>query len=551
MESNGILLKPQSEELIKRYCSGLDKSEKSRKSVVALLKKKYNRAVDKHNIDLKSHTLRSSRFCKEYLDDSEGEIQGACPPVGERRIFVVDFLDRQQVPFEVDKKYCKFETKRHSEFKYNIVYIPIAYEDNPLIIIENYTKYFFDLCNSMVIYFQQASIIEDPHTAKLNNFLSYMKMFPISRTLFCDTKYSGLASRDGTRIINIKPNPKPGFVRMDIFGKEVQAVDGHFRKRPARLSCADWFIRFLSTAFECGKGRLVQYSGTCYMTAVVNILILGNYMRYIMIGALNKYVRAHPEDVGEITRPIVDPLPCPKTEKSKILYISRYIYNLICKKQKPGYREDIFIEGSKEYFYTKISKDPGIGGFAIFTMYHILSVLGINFAIHDGRRLYSNTLDEAEIEHSRRVDVVQTLTQLSELIGTVSFLPIGDYDCVMGLNRSEYLTSNGFVPDCAIINVVTVYKSDNPIKPGSRGGHALMGFRCNNIFKIYDSNSNTILDYNWYEDDLRPIFDELVDVYKGINVLFDHFEEPTVTCVLYTNSKKHGTIMKEGSVCLI
>ena len=559
------MLLQEDENIIKEYCKG---ETSDYKRAFDLLKKKHTKASEKRDLDIRKHTLRTSKFCKPYLETSETSVQ--CPS---RIIFVVDFLDFETRPFEVDKKYCNFETRDNQEFTYDIVYIPISYEDMTLDIINTYSRQFFNECNTMVIYFEQkrslfervkATFNYSSHLGKLTKFLDFMKLFPISRTLFVATHDPSNAfdafalQSDGfTRVINIKPQEYLGpfytkaerVRRQDV---EYSLVESVFTLRPQRLSCASWFKRFLYTAFECGKGRLIQRSGTCYMTTVFNTMVLGETLKRIFTGALNNYVLQHPDIVPEITKSFEETVYCPllKDDRSKVIYIARFIYNIICKKNYLKSFIDVFESGSDEYFSS--SKTGLGGGRPEGVMYQLLSLLGVNFRLCNGVSFYDPVYISSELTRDTTDATISSIISNAHLQKSKT---LSDADCVMyydnnmlngnplrGSKLDSFLIEKGFEPEVCVIAIRLNKKDKKTI------GHGIMGFKCNGIYKVYDSGLNQIFDCNWYDDrgGLSTLTDELFYNWNK-NDNYESITNTHIIYVIYTNKK--SKLAEKGMQC--
>lgn len=567
------MLSVSEENTIRDYCSGKERSVKARDNAFDLLKKIHSGLRERRELESKKHILKTSKFCEPYRNAIT--YAGACPPVGQRVIFVVDFLDYDSEPFISDKKYCKFETMFRSEFEYNIVYIPIPYDDINLDIINAYTSQFLNTCNTMAIYFRQyRSIVEkfktvfnfSGHLVKLQKFLDFMKLFPIPRTLFLETRNSVgefdgfvLPSDGFTRVLNIKPI---GFVpnqlthiehREEQYGVEYYLVkENNYIGRPRRLSCATWFTRFITTAFECGKGRLFQRSGTCYMTSVFNMIFLGDNIKHIFTSAVNTYVKHHPELKPEIIKPLTGLVSCPllSDDRSKVLYIARFIYDIVCRKTYVKSYEDLFLKGSTEYFSGRMNPaDPkyGEGGKPVTVIYQLMMWLGIDFKVSDGIRFYNPVVIDNKV--LRLTHASELLFKLPQLYNTVEAL---NTDCILVIPgriitvfHSIYnMESAGFVPEvCNIVFVVD--HVDEPVS-----GHSIMGFKCNGIYKVYDSGSNQIFDCNWYNDvnALDLLMEELFKVWNTTGQ-FKRFHSPMIEHIIYTNGNRRLKYLETGSHC--
>lgn len=574
------MLSVAEENTIRNYCTGKERSVKARDNAFDLLKKIQPGSRERRELDSKKHILKTSKFCEPYR--TAITYADACPPVGERVIFVVDFLDYDSEPFISDKKYCKFETRSSLEFEYNIVYIPIPYDDINLDIINAYTSQFFNTCNTMVIYFRQLrSILEkfktvfnfSGHLVKLQKFLDFMKLFPIPRTLFLETRdtlgeFDGfvLPSDGFTRVLNIKPI---GFVpnqlthkehREEQYGVEYYLVKKNYIGTPRRLSCATWFKRFITTAFECGKGRLFQRSGTCYMTSVFNMIFLGENIKHIFISAVNAYVKHHPELKPEIIKPLADVAFCPllSDDRSKVLYIARFIYDIVCRKTHVKSYEDLFFEGSKEYFSENMNPAVpevyGKGGVPTTVIYQLMMWLGIDFKVSDGTQFYNPVVIDNKVLRSTRVTELW-LSKLPRLDNTIEAL---NTDCILvsparhgaplktvhSVYNNMTIESAGFVPEVCNI-IFTLEKVDKPTE-----GHSIMGFKCNGIYKAYDSGINQIFDCNWYNDvnALYLLMEELFEVWNTEGK-FKRFHNPRIEHIIYTNGNRRFKYLETGSHC--
>lgn len=565
------MLSEDEENIIRDYCTGKERSVKARENAFNLLSKKHSSYRERVELKYKKHILKSSKFCESYR--KEITIADSCPPIGERVIFVVDFLDYDSKPFISDKKYCKFETRSHMEFEYNIVYIPISYDDINLDIINTYTSQFFNTCNTMTIYFSQTRSILDKiktaikysgHLIKLQKFLDFMKLFPISVTLFIETRNNSgeydsfvLPSDGFTRVLNIKPL---GFIQKQLIHiqhrEEQDDVEYYlvnktqYIGRPSRLSCATWFIRFIATAFECGKGRLFQRSGTCYMTSVFNMIFLGDNIKHIFISAVNAYVKQHPELKPEIIKPLEDTIYCPllHDDRSKVLYIARFIYNILCRKTRVKSYADLFYEGSKEYFSS--NTDPkhktygeGEGGFPISVMYQLMFWLNINFMVTNGFMFYSPDKPDYKTMRDGNINVFDALNKQALKADCIIVMPEArNYKTVSYLHNNITLTSAGFIPE--VCNIEFFIDDQN----GITAAHSIMGFKCNGIYKVYDSGTNQIFDCNWYDDDNALDF-LIQELFKIMNNTYKRFYNPFIEHIIYTNNNRRSRYLETGSYC--
>ncbi len=400
-----------------------------------------------------------------------------------------------------------------------------------------------------------------------------MEMYPISKTMFVSSyNYKDLTEGDflfrdnfySTRVINLRRGPDLGF--RTACGDGAICEYGQEDNRPERLTCAPWFKRFLSTAFECGKGRLLQKSGTCYMTTVFNMFLLGKYLRHILVSKMNNYVSTHPSTIDDITLPIVTKCPLINNAEAVSIYTFRLLYSTLCdidvfKKivKRPPY-VDIFSEGADAYFKPKLTSISG--GWAFNVLYKVFHTLGINFKIAgiDADRDMA-VMEPVDIEqnvlrskyHNQLFfdDIyMQNIIKRSADGAVLRDTPIEECDCIIIYNDTgsiiqpvsesqadAYLRSKNFEPEvCAIV----IDSTD------TGPGHVVMGFRCEDEYKIFDSNGR-ILEYDWYtgtKDEMKIMGKDLKTPYPTLSDTNIH-----LSFAIYINSAKKAQIEREGSKC--
>lgn len=491
----------------------------------------------------------------------EKNTKPVCPPVSERIIYVIHFAGFSDI-YDFDKKYC--ETRDLSgnytdrNFVYNLKYelIPSDYHLQLFFSNPNLIQGFSNDCNLMVIYVQPGDDLS--HYDRLDAFLTKMESYPIQKTLFNYSKEITLESSydPKTRILNIismndgslrrLTAGKPGRVMIEdkIFDvmREKDILKLEVSSSIRRLTCAPWLERFLYTAFECGKGRMMQHSGTCYMTSVFNMIFLGKYLKAIFTRAINDFATQNPDTIPLIKQPLETVISCPffKDDKSMAVYVSKFIYNVACNKYHVSTAQDYFLPGSKEYFYaSSIGILEGQGGFSFSVIYRLMMLFKINFKLFNGSLFY----EPIEIEHS----ILRNMSDLStEMLGLdvakmkSSVTP--DCDCVISTKRNDQLVDVfNFKPEVCIIRL-TIETDKESIN------HVLMGFQCEGIFKVYDSGINLILDCDWYnggENAMETLTIQLYDFWNTQgNVKFIN-NLPEIQYIVYVNTSRADHFLKD------
>jgi hypothetical protein len=199
------------------------------------------------------------------------------------------------------------------------------------------------------------------------------------------------------------------------------------------LVCQPWFEYFSNYAFGCIKGRLRQLSGTCYLNSVVNAIILTPTLRKAALDSMKAQNKA---DYSK-------PINLNVCERKTRQYFFRLLYNIFCSQVPIKLNEDIIVEFSKLY---SDNPDTGQGGHSDKPMIDFLDAF-----IPGMYLLYTNPYRNSKF-----------------------FFP-----------ETEKINNEWYDLQCSVI----YFEHD-------KGLHAVVGFICDGVEKIYDSNNN-ILDIPW------------------------------------------------------
>lgn len=71
---------------------------------------------------------------------------------------------------------------------------------------------------------------------------------------------------------------------------------------------------------------------------------------------------------------------------------------------------------------------------------------------------------------------------------------------------------------------------------GFKAAHVILGYKCDGIYKIYDSN-NMIHTFDWTRLDEQQYQDKLVEI-LNTSYRFMTFSSPSIGCILYINKNK-------------
>ena len=313
--------------------------------------------------------------------------------------------------------------------------------------------------------------------------LVYLKDYIEDATVFSnpiyvpynDLKANGIVVK---KCLNIRNVPKldihgfKGIYTIEALGMTYMVKNFSGRKNQ-KLICNDWFIYFSDTAFGCIKNRLFQLSGTCYLNAIVNGIILSSTVRKIALQSMGKL------DVTQYSKPLNLEV-CDKKDPS---YLFRLIYNTICSKtplRHSVYGQDIMVEFSKLY-----SSDPvgGQGGFGFQTMCKLIRLIDPDYI---ALGYTGNTRDEKGISRDPYPMPTSNTDELFYLKdGTGDFLVVEE-----GGKANNSIIYNG---DTFLLQFCSIAIECDGWLPG---GHEIVGIKCDNNYIIVDSHER-ILNLDW------------------------------------------------------
>lgn len=425
----------------------------------------------------------------------------------------------------VDYKHCKATDQ--PRIKYDIVYQEIKAT------LKNTTEFFLyfptfittnqhllsDSCNWLLI-----KSAEFP-APLLKDALTELKKFRIQKTLY--------DSVNATFPDDFKS--KYDLKKMEFIEDFTEPIDVN-----NRLSCQYWFLHYLSTVFDCGKGRLIQRSGTCYLNTVINMIILSKYFKRIAVRAMPEFIKKYPKTEKEIKTPLENTESCPivseKTSTMRVAYIFRVLYTVLCGGGLPKTihsEKDLLIKASGQYFSSdkKHFIRPSIkhvgGGHPSVVMYSFLYNSGISFLVTDSYNGENNeykipiNLTESAIKAFVKYDWHEELIDLHK---SVTYYPSPPHDVIMYFFFEQYL------PQINFFKLESVFIS---IKYRHGNGHAICGFICDGVYKIFDSNGHMFnIDWRYFytEETYSALKSQIESAYQ------DDVISMSVVFGIYTNS---------------
>ena len=179
----------------------------------------------------------------------------------------------------------------------------------------------------------------------------------------------------------------------------------------------------------------------------------------------------------------------------------------MCKKhQLRDSAVDYFIVGSDSYF---VAAEANSGGNPLAVMYQLLMLLGVKFNLYfirnnDDSQFHGSItvpypVDSKTLRIKGRYTILPMPDNVIESVreDCVIVIPL-DYDMEITPAISSFNTDlmfSGYEPELALITVASIDPAGKP------SFHSVTGFKCNGIYKVYDSERNIIYEYDWFNDE--------------------------------------------------
>jgi hypothetical protein len=274
--------------------------------------------------------------------------------------------------------------------------------------------------------------------------------------------------------------------------------------------CTQWFSYFIETMSKCGSQRLLQFSGTCYINVILNSLILGEGMRNL--GLIQLYsklyklfnvgyllsIKTYKQTLDTFVNIIERELNT--CEKNKTMQMFKYIYQLLVKKNKfktleMGQSGNNIIkkfQDSSQIIYNNRKKNAGryfLGySSAVKTIEELFSELFPNEQKDFKSNKFKSNIDK-KYRANKGIFTIPDSDELSPHNDNLIFINSDSrfytptisknytYDFPLNINYER--TNTNYKLDSAQI----ILDSDKGMY-----SHIILGFICNNVPKIFDSN---------------------------------------------------------------
>lgn len=438
----------------------------------------------------------------------------------ERQIIIITLRPSVKGEILFDNHYCHYLPPKEIIYKLHYLQLSEPNDRGRLIkfILEN-AALFDNTSNELFIYSEYDPALE----ALFANILQAFENFELKKTVYLEgveegeiiAKYKKFFIR--YNFVSYHTSNIIAEVPAGQYTKETPSGLKHTvvlsKAKNNKLTCQPWLKKFLSRVFSCGVYRLIQKSGTCYLNATINGILLSEDVRNLFLQKLDDFVSQYPESKAYISRPLsqTDMTSCKVFQGvffNEIQYLYRILYNSLCKPIRPFprvgniERKDVFESASREYFSPTSS---GFGGTSIATILIFLLGSEIDFllALEDKEKLiYINprgVLDNIDTNFSV-VDVYSTYYE--RLVANRTRKRISR-EVILYLPRDNWIKPQhiddiktfDFEPQIGLL-----YFNFTDMSQNESVGHDVTLFFCDGVPKVYDSAENFIFEADWLGD---------------------------------------------------
>lgn len=301
------------------------------------------------------------------------------------------------------------------------------------------------------------------------------------------------------------------------------------------LICVWWFQYYVGKVFGCGKGRLTQQEGTCYINSVVNGIILSKDLSSMVLMYMNMAISSdRTNTLLDLIKIGASPDKCP-TSSGEILFLFRIMYSIYCKDiphtRKRGFPRqqqgtdvlDYFTPGEDFYAYTGPRTD-GLykkGGNPLIVIYKMLNSMRVKFAVNAmvAGFFMPQVYDVEPKNIFDFLDFIRTLMPVDQ--------PLSGYDVILRISSGSFkfepilpnIEKTITVPDGTIFDLqYCVFSIYGPDDTSIR--HSIVGYFCNGQPQTYDSATNSVNFLDWTKLNTPEVLDAVSKDYFAYRPIY-------------------------------
>lgn len=397
-------------------------------------------------------------------------------------------------PLIVTENFCNTFEK----LNYEIAYAHVNSIDSNL---TNSLNVLSSICSSLVIYCEASDETQVKELIDLVNHENISLFQRVTVMLLSEIQVlNSSITNANVRFLNIVPLKRKReykyFTRYNIQGVNILSIpQAKLTAKTIYLSCAWWFEFFINNAFNCAKGRLLQYAGTCFFNVVMNQIILGKNLSTLVKKAIEETIQKNPsvKDFLEEDPSLLNKCPVKFDSAYMIRLLYQVLINFTTFEKNVFLPSDFMLEASKEEgFGEKIMGEPtgeSDNSFKVITK--LFNSLNINFTIVDFsqgfKEYYKYGYDMSKDDYDFQLIDIPSNEQR--------------FDVVIALDYCKPM--------------LDIYKLESAILRCNIGdeSHVFLGFICDNDYKIYDSYTNRIFHLEWSK--IQEKKDEITKILKN------------------------------------
>ena len=447
------------------------------------------------------------------------------PCRGSRGVLVINFIENSAQSLNYSGRFCDDTEK----IPYGVLYTEIQAGNYSAesVTISQILSQVIPECSKVIMY-----VNGDATLPMFYDFIMRMRQFANTTAyVWASAPVSIPSTVLGLRILNIR-NTKHLKIQTIIEGDhEFVDVDLSSQPQTQNLECTWWFQREVLKAFGCGDQRILQItgSGTCFLNTIINGFLLSENPRKMLLMNLEWMLINDPGYLTILEKPI-EHWACQANYPARhsLDFMNMILYKTYKAKTKIKTSLDILTYTAGK-FVSQVAdiKDAryGYGGVSDYTIIDFLKNVNILGFVGDSAAGIYRYL--AVPPESARGDRSIFLQYISSLVP----IPADPREFAKFHYYIDLISSNFVYPHLDIMGVVydLEFASIAMYFPPPSAGHIVLGFVCNGVQMIYDSDSNMIFKANWQN---------LTDptTVRSIQKLYPTFTAVKLTVAFYMNS---------------
>jgi hypothetical protein len=263
------------------------------------------------------------------------------------------------------------------------------------------------------------------------------------------------------------------------------------QREESHLVTDTWWYRYFNRTMSCARGRVLQFSGTCWFNTILNTMLLTPPLKSYLKAKLSTYSESYAPYIkdGIFSYTVPESIVLLGRGASYDDVESHYLH------LRRTLDPKIFSEPFKAFFYARLNSSLYLDDKCLLHLSKLLNPITIDAGSNRFIRYLFDILsiDYDYYENENANDFVPSIIEFlnnstKQFVLISRIIYCGKYSIPLQINN-YHLESAGL----------------------SSFDHSIIGLHCNSIPYIYDSN-NIIAPSNWPEMDFSGYFEKVMDV---------------------------------------